>query len=135
MVMNQELDSAVQSTFYTKLFQFMLNLTKYFQVTFSQQVVFQFFLKSYNILDNILIIWGNIWRESRCSFCFHKAFTLVRKDSKELKVRWICLHHCMSNADHNLPAQNVSLASSLFWAKNSQGLEELRRIFDLSLTA
>ena len=60
MVMNQELDSAVQSTFYTKLFQFMLNLTKYFQVTFSQQVVFQFFLKSYNILDNILIIWGNI---------------------------------------------------------------------------
>ena len=45
MVMNQELDSAVQSTFYTKLFQFMLNLTKYFQVTFSQQVVFQFFFE------------------------------------------------------------------------------------------
>ena len=65
----------------------MLNLTKYFQVTFIQQVVFQvflFFLKSYNILDNILIIWSNIWRESKRSFCFHKAFTLVRKDSKEL---------------------------------------------------
>lgn len=64
----------------------MLNLTKYFQVTFIQQVDFQFFffLKSYNILDNILIIWGNIWRESKQSFCFHKAFTLVRKGSKEL---------------------------------------------------
>ena len=40
----------------------MFNLTNYFQVTFIQQVVFQFFFffKNHNILDNILIIWGNI---------------------------------------------------------------------------
>lgn len=39
----------------------MLNLTKYIQVPFIQQVVFQcFLLNSYNILDNILIIRGNI---------------------------------------------------------------------------